>query len=79
LPAAVFLAEAGISFVQGRGEDAAYRHERHQDTLMYAVIALLLVMVYGRGARGRATVLAAGVALAIPGFLALSIFTTQAV
>jgi hypothetical protein len=79
LPAAVFLAEAGVCFAQGYGADPAYRRDRFQDTLLYAVIALLLALAHGRTSRERATVLTTGIALAIPGFLALSLFTTQSI
>lgn len=78
LPAAVFLAEAGIWFARGRGDAPADRWDSYQDTIMYAVLALLLALLNGRTLRERATVLAAGVALAIPGFLALVLFIQTA-
>ena len=75
LPAAVFLAEAGIRFTQSHeAADAAYRRDRYEDALMYAIIALVLALVTGRGARGRIQGLAVSVALAIPGFVALNVF-----
>ena len=75
LPGAVFLAEAGIRFTQGHGDpDAGYRRDRFEDALMYAIIALVLGLVIGRGARGRWQGLAVSAVLAIPGFVALKLF-----
>jgi hypothetical protein len=79
LPAAVFLAEAGTCFLQAGGADAAYRRERLQDTILYASIALGLAVIFGRTSRERVTVLTAGVALALPGLAALSLFMFLAV